>query len=159
MSLSENGSSSPNKSGFRTNAVRRILPMTPRVRTALENRWTGGGKPETGFVWPGQTGTGYIHDETLQRAHLKTVQATKMCHFVLHSIRHTFLTRLGESGCDVWTLARIAGHGSIKVSSRYVHPSEDAVQVAMSRLGGHKTGHIAAGPQLPAAAAHAQMTP
>src|SRR5882724_960493 len=84
MSLSENGSSSPNKSGFRTNAVRRILPMTPRVRTALENRWTGGGKPETGFVWPGQTGTGYIHDETLQRAHLKTVQATKMCHFPQH---------------------------------------------------------------------------
>jgi len=22
----------------------------------------------------------------------------------------TFLTHLGESGCDVWTLARIAGH-------------------------------------------------
>ncbi len=32
--------------------------------------------------------------------------------FVLYSLRHTFLTRLGESGCDVWTLARIAGHSS-----------------------------------------------
>jgi integrase len=30
--------------------------------------------------------------------------------FVLYDLRHTFLTRLGESGCDVWTLARIAGH-------------------------------------------------
>jgi hypothetical protein len=27
--------------------------------------------------------------------------------FVLYSLRHTFLTRLGQSGCDVWTLARI----------------------------------------------------
>jgi integrase len=61
--------------------------------------------------------------------------------FVLYSLRHTFLTRLGESGCDAWTLARIAGHSSITISARYVHPSEDAVLVAMSRLGGHKIGH------------------
>jgi len=53
----------------------------------------------------------------------------------------TFLTRLGESGCDAWTLARTAGHSSITISSRYVHPSEDAVVSATSRLGGHKTGH------------------
>jgi hypothetical protein len=99
--------------------------------------------------------SGYIHDETLRRAHMRTLEVTKIAHFVLHTIRHTFLTRLGESGCDVWTLARIAGHGSIKVSSRYVHPSEDAVQVAMSRLGGHKTGHTAPPQQQPAVAAHA----
>ena len=61
--------------------------------------------------------------------------------FVLYSLRHTFLTRLGKSGCDVWTLARIAGHSSIAISSRYVHPSEDAVLDAMARMGGHKIGH------------------
>jgi integrase len=37
----------------------------------------------------------------------------------LYSVRHTFLTRLGESGCDVWTLARIAGHSNISISRRY----------------------------------------
>jgi integrase len=61
--------------------------------------------------------------------------------FVLYSLRHTFLTRLGESGCDAWTLARIAGHSNVSMSSRYVHPSEDAVLSAMARLGGHKIGH------------------
>jgi integrase len=61
----------------------------------------------------------------------------------VYAFRHTFLTRLGESGCDVWTLARIAGHSSIAMSNRYVHPSEDAVLTAMSRLGGHSFGHIA----------------
>ena len=60
---------------------------------------------------------------------------------MLYSLRHTFLTRLGESGCDVWTLARIAGHSSISISDRYVHPSDDAVLAAMSRLGGHKYRH------------------
>ena len=60
---------------------------------------------------------------------------------MLYSLRHTFLTRLGESGCDAWTLARIAGQSSIAISSRYVHPSEDAVLTAVERLGGHKVGH------------------
>ncbi len=61
--------------------------------------------------------------------------------FALYSLRHTFLTRLGGSGCDAWTLARIAGHSSIAISARYVHPSEDKVLEAISRLGGHNSGH------------------
>ena len=62
--------------------------------------------------------------------------------WVLYSFRHTFLTRLGESGCDAWTLARIAGHSSIAISSRYVHPSENAVLDAVERMGGHKIGSV-----------------
>jgi len=60
--------------------------------------------------------------------------------FVLYSFRHTFLTRLGESGCDVWTLARIAGQSSISISARYVHPSEDVVLSTMAKLSGQRTG-------------------
>ena len=60
---------------------------------------------------------------------------------MLYSFRHTFLTRLGQSGCDAWTLARIAGHSSIAISSRYVHPSEDTVLAAFSRMSGHNSGH------------------
>jgi integrase len=62
--------------------------------------------------------------------------------FVLYSLRHTFLTRLGESGCDAWTPAWIAaGHSSIAISSRYVHPREDAILAAVERLDDHKIGH------------------
>ena len=73
--------------------------------------------------------------------HYKAPRLSKVRPFVLYSFRHTFLTRLGEYGCDAWTLARIAGHSSITVSARYVHPSEDAVLNAMEKLGGHKIGH------------------
>ena len=66
---------------------------------------------------------------------------SKVRPFVLYSFRHTFLTRLGEGGCDSWTLARIAGHSSVAISFRYVHPSEDRVLEAISRLAGHKIGH------------------
>ena len=146
----------------KTAAARRMLPMTPRVRSILEMHWELAGKPIDGWVWPALTRSGHIEPSSLRKQHARTFDAiaaqavehnTKSVRtFVLYSLRHTFLTRLGESGCDAWTLARIAGHASIAISTRYVHPSEDAVLVAMSRLGGHKTGHSQnEAPQLPVA--------
>jgi hypothetical protein len=54
--------------------------------------------------------------------------------FVLHSLRHTMLSRLGESGVDAFTIMRIAGHSSIVVSQRYIHPTPEAVERAFERL-------------------------
>ena len=78
--------------------------------------------------------------ERSQREHTKDKE---LIPWVLCSFWHTFLTRLGQSGCDAWTLARIAGHASIAISSRYVHPSQDAVSNAMSKLSGHNIRHSA----------------
>jgi integrase len=135
----------------KTAAARRVLPMTPRVRSILESRWESAGKPDEGWIWPASTRSGHVEVSSLRKQHSKAFEliaeeAAKnnvkpVRPFVLYSLRHTFLTRLGESGCDVWTLARIAGHSQIGISSRYVHPSEDAMFAAMSRLGGHKIGH------------------
>ena len=135
----------------KTAAARRLLPMTPRVRAILESRWERAGKPVEGWIWPAPTRSGHVEVSSLRKQHAKAFvviaeQAAKnnlkpVRPFVIYSLRHTFLTRLGESGCDVWTLARIAGHSQIQISSRYVHPSEDAMFAAMSRLGGHKIGH------------------
>jgi integrase len=125
----------------KTKAARRVLPMTPRVRHVLEMRWNAQGRPSQGYVWPAPTMSGHIEPSSLKKQHSKALQLSKVRPFVLYSLRHTFLTRLGQSGCDVWTLARIAGHSSITISARYVHPSEDAVLTAMSRLSGHNFGH------------------
>jgi len=54
--------------------------------------------------------------------------------FVLYSLRHTALTRLGETGTDAYTIMRIAGHSSITTSQRYVHPSSETVGLAIARL-------------------------
>jgi hypothetical protein len=108
----------------KTAAPRRVLPLTPRARFVLECRWERASKRSEGW------GVACSDPE-------------------LYSFRHTFLTRLGEAGCDPWTLARIAGHSSVAISSRYVHPSEDAVLAAMSRLGGHNSAHSAEMPKLP----------
>jgi integrase len=135
----------------KTAAARRVIPMTPRVRSVLESRWEEAKRPLEGWVWPAPTRSGHVEPSSLRKQHARTFvtlseEAAKreekpMRPFVLYSLRHTFLTRLGQSGCDVWTLARIAGHSSINISSRYVHASEDAVLDAISRLGGHRIGH------------------
>jgi integrase len=102
-------------------------------------------------VRPAPTRSGHIESSSLKKQHAKAFETLRreaakndekaIRPFVLYSLRHTFLTRLGESGCDAWTLARIAGHSNVSMSSRYVHPSEDAVLTAMGKLGGHKIGH------------------
>ena len=141
----------------KTAAARRVLPMTLRVRAVLEARWENAGTPDEGWIFTALTKSEHIEKSTLKKQHkgvFKTLndEAEKnderpIRPFVLYDLRHTFLTRLGESGCDVWTLARIAGHSNIKQSSRYVHPSDDAVLGAMQRMGeksgGHKIGHNA----------------
>jgi len=116
----------------KTNAARRLLPLSSRVRMVLENRWKLAGEPGEGWVWPAETKDGHINHDSLKLQHKKALKAAKLRPFEVYSIRHTFLTRLGESGCDVWTLARIAGHSNISISQRYVHPSEDAVLNALS---------------------------
>ena len=125
----------------KTAAARRVLPMAQRVRSILEIRWEGAGKPVEGWIWPAPTRSGHLESSSLKKQHRKALRLSSVRPFVLYSLRHTFLTRLGESGCDAWTLARIAGHSSIAMSTRYVHPSEDAVLAAVERLGGHKIGH------------------
>jgi integrase len=94
-----------------------------------------------------------VESPSLKKQHSKALRLSGARAFVLYSRRHTFLTRLGESGCDAWTLARIAGHSSVGISSGYVHPGEDAVLAAMSRLRGHKIGHSG---ELPDVTANAQ---
>jgi integrase len=125
----------------KTAAARRVLPMTPRVRRILEARWANVSKALEGWVWPASTRSGHIEPSSLKKQHRKALKLSKVRPFVLYSLRHTFLTRLGESGCDTWTLARIAGHSSIAISARYVHPSHDAVLSAIDKLGGHRIGH------------------
>jgi integrase len=128
----------------KTAAARRLLPMTPRVRHVLDSRWEKQGKPAEGWVSPAETKERHINHSTVKKQHARAFRIAndeaekgglpKLRPFLLYSARHTFLTRLGASGCDAWALAKIAGHSSIAMSSRYVHPNEESVLAAVSRI-------------------------
>ena len=118
----------------KTKAARRVIPLTKRVRSVLEALWENAARPDEGWIFPASTKQGHVWHDSIRVQHKNALKASKVQPFVIYALRHTFLTRLGESGCDVWTLARIAGHSSIKMSERYVHPGSDAVLNAMNRL-------------------------
>jgi integrase len=62
----------------------------------------------------------------------------KGLHF--HHLRHTFGTRLGESGASPCEIARLMGHGDIKTSMIYVHHERASLQRAIE---GAERGHSA----------------
>lgn len=60
------------------------------------------------------------------------MQLPKDC--VIHSLRHTFLTRFGEAGADAFTIKKVAGHSSVKISERYIHPTPEGQERAFERF-------------------------
>jgi site-specific recombinase XerD len=70
------------------------------------------------------------HKRVIALANEKAKPKEIIRHFQPYILRHTALTQLAEAGCDVFTLARIAGHSSITITQRYVHPQADAIERA-----------------------------
>ena len=54
---------------------------------------------------------------------------------VLHSTRHTFCSRLGNAGADAFAIQKLAGHSSVTISERYVHPNMES-ELISNRLAG-----------------------
>jgi len=74
----------------------------------------------------------------LDRQHDGVRRALKLpAGFVLHSLRHSMLMRLGEAGADAFTIKESAGHSSIVISQRYVHPSPEHRERAFEQIEEH----------------------
>ena len=118
--------------------ARRIIPLTDRAAVMLRGRAES---KTSQFIFANRNGNAYL-GTSISHLH-RNACAPKIngkrkplfpADFVLHSLRHTMLTRLGESGVDAFTIMRIAGHSSIVVSQRYIHPTPEAVERAFERL-------------------------
>lgn len=121
----------------KSKAARRALPMTPRVYAVLRARHEAVGQPEDGWVFPApKNSSEHITDGLTKSQHRKALDQSKVKNFVPYVLRHTALTRLGETaGGDVFVLARIAGHSSITITQRYIHPQADAISRVFSQVG------------------------
>jgi len=54
-----------------------------------------------------------------------------------HDLRHTGLTWMADVGVPVHVLRKIAGHGSITTTQRYLHPNMQAIADAGRALSAH----------------------
>lgn len=128
----------------KSRAARRLLPMVPVVYSALRARWGVQGQPQEGWVFPSGSKRGHFEGGTAKGQHARAIKKASedarkggrspLKPFEPYCLRHTALTRLAESGCDAFTLARIAGHSSITITQRYCHPQADAIERAFAKF-------------------------
>jgi integrase len=99
------------------------------------------------WVFPNESGDGPFLVTLLGHQQEKVRASLHMpADFVVHSFRHTVLTRLGLAGAYVFTTKKLAGHSSVQVSEKYVHPCSESNERAIERMmseyahiGGHDT--------------------
>ena len=113
------------KSRNAISALRRAAEMLKARKAAVKSAWT----------FPGETDEAAFLVSSLDHQHNEVRTALKMpTDFVIHSLRYTMLTRLGEAGADAFSIMKIAGHSSATVSQRYVHPTPEGMDRAFDRL-------------------------
>jgi len=116
--------------------------MLPVVNAALKTRHAESGRPESGWVFPSTSREGHLNKDTAKDQHAKAIERAnqkakkregkELLPFQPYILRHTALTQLAQAGCDALTLARIAGHSSITITQRYIHPQADAIEGAFA---------------------------
>jgi integrase len=112
--------------------AKRNLSLTARAAEMLKTRKS---ESKSRWVFPGDSTEAAILGTSLDHQHDDVRTVLKLGKdFVIHSLRHTMLTRLGEAGADAFTIMKIAGHSSVTVSQRYVHPTPEGMERAFDRL-------------------------
>ena len=101
--------------------------MTPNVYAVLMKRFEAAGQPVDGYVFPSKS-AGHLTGNVAKDQHARALESCDVTSFVPYILRHTALTNLAKKGAGTHTLARIAGHSSIVITMRYVHPQADAIE-------------------------------
>ena len=108
--------------------AKRTLSLTIAARDVLALQ---AAESKSEFVFVRNDHVSPLSRFTLAHQHARVRKEMGMdVNFVIHSFRHTMLTRLGEAGVDAFTIMRIAGHSTITVSQRYVHPTAETIERA-----------------------------
>ena len=113
----------------------RRVPLITEIRDMIQGRITAttGQSDARLFIGPrgGRITTAVLRDAT----HWDDVVAELGYeHLRRHSLRHTGLTWMADAGIPVHVLRKIAGHGSITTTQRYLHPDVGTISAAGTSL-------------------------
>jgi len=88
----------------------------------LRKFWTTHRNPR--WLFPNQAGDGPIGRGALGRAFALAAHQPGIGGATLHSLRHSYATRLIERGVNLAVVQILLGHGSIKTTTIYTHLTE-----------------------------------
>ena len=126
--------------------VNRTAYMTERVRKVLEARSGNGEGNTSGHIFT--DGNGYpvqgtskafknVVNELFNQG--VTDRRYKVC---FHSLRHTFASRLVEASTDLYSVSKLMGHSTIRMTERYSHLSPDKFKNAIQTLHASTEKHV-----------------
>jgi len=75
-----------------------------------------------------------IEPRSIQRRFKKLLIAAEVKEVNFHATRHTFATRILETGCDVKSLSEILGHSSATTTFKYTHSLDEHRRKCMNGL-------------------------
>jgi integrase len=116
----------------------RTVPLIVEIRELVLRRMgmTDGSPDSRLFTGPrgGRITTAVLRDATSWD---EVVTSLGLEHLRRHDLRHTALTWFADAGVQVHHLQRIAGHGSLSTTQRYLHPSRQSISAAGEMLSRH----------------------
>lgn len=116
----------------------RTVPLIEEVRPIVLRRIAATDGTNDARLFTGPRG-GRITTAVLRDATSWDEVVTKLGyeHLRRHALRHTGLTWLADAGVSVYQLQRIAGHGQITTTQRYIHPDRRGIAEAGELLSTH----------------------
>jgi integrase len=113
----------------------RTVPLITEVRELVTNRITTADHDPDARLFTGPRGgritTAVLRDATHWD---EVVTALGYEHLRRHDLRHTGLTWMADAGVPVHVLRKIAGHGSLITTQRYLHPDTTSITAAGDSL-------------------------
>lgn len=133
----------PAKTAKKSGAIVRI-PIHPVLYAILsetdERKRIGAVMPKTDAdykKWPTKVSEGVC--KIFKKCGIETQQEAEGCKrkrtlVSFHSLRHTFVSMSANAGTPLAIVRRLVGHVSEKMTQRYFHESEDAMQAAVAAI-------------------------
>jgi integrase len=131
----------------------RAVPLIEEVRPLVDARLNAVSDDPMARLFTGPRG-GRITTAVLRDATHWDEVVTRLGyeHLRRHDLRHTGLTWMADAGVPVHVLRKIAGHGSLVTTQRYLHPDSQSIAAAGAALSAHLTAMTAewsqSGPKL-----------
>lgn len=99
----------------------RCTLLSATLLSHLRTYW-GTSRPESPWLFPGQTAAGHASVDTARRVfHLAAAAAGITKAVSPHVLRHSFATHLVESGTDITVVKALLGHRDLSTTEVYTH--------------------------------------
>lgn len=128
----------PSKSRHHSNPSKLDLPLDETITKVMKSWYEQIGSPSNGLVFPSPVTGGQMD----KKAHVKHWKAVLRLGNVgseidFYSLRHHYISKLVAGGIPLFTVAKLAGHKSIKmIEEHYGHLAPNAAAEALSLISG-----------------------